>query len=102
MAQLKLFWTNTALKQRNNTFLYWNIKNKSNSYSKRLLLLINERTNTLLSFPEIGKKVDFVNTRAISIEHFSIFYIVTSDKIIITAFWDNRRNPKELLSYLKE
>jgi len=65
MAKLKLFWTKTALKQRNYTFAYWNAKNKSNLYSKRLLSLINTRTNILLTFPEIGKKVDFDNTRAI-------------------------------------
>ena len=102
MATLKLFWTKTALKQRNYTFAYWNKKNKSNLYSKRLLSLINKRTSTLLTFPKIGKKVNFNNTRAISLEHFSIFYRVELDKIIIISFWDNRRNPKELLQFLKK
>ncbi len=101
MAGLELFWTITALKQRDHIFEYWNNRNKSNNYTKRLLSLINQRTITLLSFPEIGKKVDFKNTRVISIEHYSLFYIIDANRIIITAFWDDRRNPKDLL-YLLE
>ena len=36
MAELSVFWTNTALKQRNYTFEYWNDRNKSATYSKKL------------------------------------------------------------------
>ena len=36
MARLKILWTSTALKQRNHIFKYWNERNKSNSYSKKL------------------------------------------------------------------
>jgi hypothetical protein len=34
--------------------------------------------------------------------HFSLFYKIKADTIIITAFWDNRQDPKELLKLLKE
>jgi len=101
MARLELFWTITALKQRDHIFECWNNRNKSNNYTKHLLALINQRTTTLLSFPEIGKNVDFKNTRVISIEHYSLFYVIDTNRIIITAFWDDRRNPKDLLSLLE-
>ena len=51
MARLELFWIITVLKQRDYIFEYWNNRNKSNNYTKRLLALINQRTTTLLSFP---------------------------------------------------
>ncbi len=73
MAKLKVYWSETALKQRNHTFKYWNQRNKSTSYTKRLLSVINDRINTLIVFPNIGKKVEFKNTRVISLEHFSLF-----------------------------
>jgi len=101
MAQLRLFWTETALKQRNQIFKYWNAKNKSNLYSKRLLSAISERTTSLLTFPEMGKEVDIEKTRVISLEHFSLFYDLDEDKIVVISFWDNRQNPKELLRILK-
>jgi len=35
-------------------------------------------------------------------DHYSIFYQVTNEKIIITAFWDNRQDPKKLYKLLTE
>jgi hypothetical protein len=34
--------------------------------------------------------------------HFSIFYKVTEKHLIITAFWDNRQDPKKLLELIEE
>jgi|SaaInl0LU_22_DNA_1037365.scaffolds.fasta_scaffold78087_1 plasmid stabilization system protein ParE len=102
MARLKLFWTETALNQRTDTFKFWNDKNNSNLYSKRLALIIKDRTDRLLVFPEIDRKINFKNIRVISIEHFSLFYEIVEDKIVITSFWDNRRDPKKLLKLLKK
>lgn len=101
MAKLTLHWTKTALAQRNHIFKYWNKNNKSTAYSKRLLLVINERTKLILSFPEIGREVKFDNHRRIPLEHYSIFYKEVGNKIIITAFWDDNQNPKKLLKILK-
>jgi len=102
MARLKIIWTKTAYRQRNSIFKYWNDRNKNNNYSKKLLKEINSRTHQISNFPEIGKKVDFKNTRAVSLGHFSIFYQHIGNSIIITAFWDNRDDPSKLLSSLKE
>jgi plasmid stabilization system protein ParE len=63
---------------------------------------INSRTHQISNFPEIGKTVDFKNTRAVSLGHFSIFYQHIGNSIIITAFWDNRDDPSKLLNILKE
>lgn len=101
MAGLELFWSETALKQRNDTFKFWNKKNGSKVYSQRLNLLIKDRSNKLLLFPEIGRRVEIDQIRVISIEHFSLFYEKYDDKIVIISFWDNRRNPKKLLKILK-
>lgn len=101
MVKLTIVWTDTALKQRNVVFNYWNERNKSNQYSKKLKSAITLRTNQLIEFPELGKKVDFKNTRVISLGHFNIFYQELNNKIIITAFWDNRNDTDRLLQLLK-
>ena len=100
MAELSIFWTNTALKQRNYIFEYWNDRNKSTTYSKKLNSSIKERTNILKTNPDLGKKTDFHNTRVISLGHYSILYRKVNLKIIITGFWDNRQNPDKLLKFL--
>ncbi len=101
MAGIKVLWTSTALKQRNHVFQYWNDRNKSTSYSKKLNKKIKERINLLKSNPEIGKRAEFENTRAISLGHYSILYKTVSSEIIITGFWDNRQDPKKLLAFIK-
>lgn len=44
MDGLKIFWIQTAIKQRDHIFDYWNNRNKSNRYSQTLNLAIRERT----------------------------------------------------------
>ena len=102
MTELSVFWTNTALKQRNYTFEYWNDRNKSTTYSKKLNSSIKERTDILKTNPELGKKTDFNNTRVISLGHYTILYRKVDLKIIITGFWDNRQNPNKLLKFLTQ
>jgi len=100
MDGLKIFWTDTAKRQRDHIFEYWNERNKSTNYSKKLNLSIVERTQLLKTQPEMGKETEFENTRMISMGHYAIFYILTLPKIIITGFWDNRDDPKKLLNFL--
>ncbi|WP_298514452.1 type II toxin-antitoxin system RelE/ParE family toxin [uncultured Kordia sp.] len=102
MDELKIFWTVSAKKQRDYIFEYWNQRNKSNSYSKKLNLAIRERTNLLKNQPEIGKETHFKNARVISLKHYAIIYKITGSKIIIIAFWDNRQDASKLLKFLKE
>lgn len=56
MAQLKIFWTETAIQQRNYIFEYWIERNKSNTYAKKLNQKIKERTELLKQNSELGKK----------------------------------------------
>jgi hypothetical protein len=36
MVKLTIFWTETAIRQRNILFYYWIERNKSNAYAKKL------------------------------------------------------------------
>ena len=102
MDELNIYWTATAKKQRDEVFEYWNERNGSNRYSQKLNHSIGIKLNRLKNHPEIGHKTNFKNTRAISLKHYSILYQIKNPKIIITGFWDNRRDPKKLLKWLKE
>lgn len=102
MAQLNLFWTETAIRQRNFIFEYWIERNQSNTYAKKLNQKIKERTTLLKKNPELGKKTDFKNTRLVSLGHYSILYQRIDLGIIITGFWDNRQEPEKLLKFLSK
>jgi len=102
MAQLTIHWTETAIRQRNYIFGYWIKRNQSTTYAKKLNEKIKERINLLKQNPELGKKTDLKNTRAVSLGHYSILYQKSNFKIIITGFWDNRQEPEKLLKFLKK
>ena len=100
MAQLKVFWTESAIRQRNFIFEYWIERNQNYNFVKKLNLQIKNVISLLKKNPELGKQTDFKNTRALIIGNYSILYQKIDNKIIITGLWDNRQNPNQLLKYL--
>jgi hypothetical protein len=102
MAQRTVIWTRTADVQYVGILEYWVKHNKSKTYSKKLITIVTERTKQIAETPFLYKLTDFKNTRVASLGNFSIFYKVTDEEIIITAFWDNRQDQKKLLRILKD
>ena len=101
MVKRNIVWTKTADIQFVGVLEYWVKRNKSSSYSKKLVRLVNERTYQLAQAPNIYKLTNFKDVRVASLGNFSIFYKVTHLSIIVTAFWDNRQDPKKLLKILQ-
>ncbi|MCB0488481.1 MAG: type II toxin-antitoxin system RelE/ParE family toxin [Cyclobacteriaceae bacterium] len=101
MAKKKIIWTETAARQRRSILEYWLHRNRSNAYSLKLLKLSNDKAVQIAANPLLYKAADFPNTRTASMSHFSLYYKITDDSIIITAFWDNRQDPKKLLEILR-
>jgi len=102
MASLKVFWTETAVKQRNQIFEYWNNRNQSNEYSKKLRIEINNNIQTLKKYPKTGKKTDYESIRSFVMGHFCLLYQFDTVQIIIVAFWDSRQDPEKLLDILRQ
>ena len=101
MAQKKIVWTETAALQRRSILEYWLQRNQSNKYPLKLLRLSNEKAKQIAANPILYKASDFPDMRVAAMGHYSLFYKITTDTIIITAFWDNRQNPAKLLKLLK-
>ncbi len=101
MAKRNVIWTRTADIQFVGILEYWLKRNKSNTYSKKLVKLVSERTKQIAENPFIYKSTDFKDTRVASLGNFSIYYKYIDEQIIISAFWDNRQDPKKLLKVLQ-
>jgi len=95
-------WTITAERQFFDVLDYWRHRNKSASYSEKLAEVVWERTEFIAKKPYSFVQTNFPGTRKASLGHFSIYYKVTQTKVIITAFWDNRQDPKKLYNILKK
>jgi plasmid stabilization system protein ParE len=101
MAQRKIVWTETAAMQRRLILEYWLQRNQSPTYSLKLLKLSNEKANKIAENPLLYKSASFPDTHVAAMGHFSLFYKITEESIIVTAFWDNRQEPRKLLESLK-
>lgn len=97
----QVIWTNTAREARRQILEYWIHHNGSNIYSKKLSQLIRKKVRLIQSESYMGKPTDFENVRVSLISHFSLFYKVNKDNIIIVGIWDNRRNPEGLYQNLE-
>lgn len=92
----RVIWTNTARKARREILEYWIKRNGSNTYSKNLSKLFRIKVALLQAGHYLGKPTDFKDVRVSLVSHFSIFYKVREEDIVIVGIWDNRRNPDDL------
>lgn len=101
MVKREVIWTKTADIQFVGILDYWVKRNRSNMYSKKLIRSVAERTKQISQNPYIYKSTDFSNVRVASLGNYCIYYKVTENAIIISAFWDNRQDPEKLLKLLR-
>lgn len=100
MDELKIMWTEVALKQRNLIFEYFNRRNDSTAYSKKINSQIKYQIQLIKSQPNIGKMIKNTDFRNVFFGNYSIIYKKNSNIIYIAAFWDNRQNPDKLKQLL--
>ena len=97
----RIIWTKTSCEARRKILEFWIERNKSNTYSQKLSKQFRERTLYLSQYNYIGKPTDFKDVRVTFMAHFSMFYKVKLNEIIIVGLWDNRRNPDDLRKNLE-
>jgi plasmid stabilization system protein ParE len=102
MAKRIVVWTETAAKQRREILKYWTSKTGSTKYAGKLIKISKGRIKIISNNPLAFKLTSYDETRVSSMGHFSIFYKVSEDKIIITAFWDTRQDPKKVLEIVNK
>ncbi len=101
MVKRAVVWTETAARQRREVLEYWTKRNGSSRYAEKIISLTADQVQIILTNPESFKSTTYPGTRESALGHFSIYYRLTTDKLIITAFWDNRQDPQKLLEIIK-
>ena len=97
MAKRKIVWTETAVKQRREILRYWTERNKSTAYAQKLIEITANHLNAISKNPEAFKETEIDEVSESAMGHFSLYYKITPDQIIVMAFWDNRQDSKKLL-----
>ena len=97
----QIVWSRRAQRDRKEILEYWRVRNKSNTYSKKLNRLFKESIKIITDFPEIGKPTDQANTRIKIVKDYLIIYEETETQILILTIWDSRQDPGKLKEVLK-
>lgn len=91
----RLIWSVDARSSRKNIFDYWNNRNKSKIYSRKLNLFFNEDLKLVQKMPEFGSTTSIKNINFIIVSHFEIIYKITEFEIVVLDIWDTRQNPQD-------
>ena len=83
----------TAVKQRRQIIIYWTEKNQSPTYARRLIEVTAKHLKIIAKHPTAFKETEIEGVRESAMGHFSVYYKIASDQIIVMAFWDNRQDP---------
>ena len=102
MAQRTVIWTRTASIQLREILGFWLRRTGSSVFSNKLLDKVEQHIEWISTFPFHCPESLYSNHRISAMGHYSIIYQVTDHEIWVTAFWDNRRDPQELINVIRK
>ncbi len=98
----QIVWSRRAQTDRKYILKYWNKRNKSTHYSRKLNGLFKEAVKLIADYPEIGKPTDDKNARIKIVKDYLVIYEVDEkDRLLILTIWDSRQDPKKLERILR-
>jgi plasmid stabilization system protein ParE len=95
MAKYKIDWSIEARMDLIDILEYYNKRNKSSLYSKKLNSKINRSTKLITKNPLIGLQSEIESVRALITGDYQIIYELSDNLILITMIWDCRRDPED-------
>ena len=92
----KIIWSKRAQQDRYSIFKYWNKRNNSNNYSKRLNTLFIAAAEFVAHNPTTGKQTDRQNIRIKFVSHFALLYEIRKSELHLLTIFDTRQDPDKL------
>lgn len=94
----QIIWSRRAHNDRIKILEYWNQRNKSTEYSKKLNRLFIEAVKLISIYPKIGKQTDDKTARIKVVKDYLIIYEINkNDQLVILTIWDSRQDPEKML-----
>ena len=96
MAFKKIIWSDIAKLQFRDILEFYTERNKSVTYSLKLLKETEDLLDILSKNEFIGRLTSNKSTRVIPFKAYLIFYDIRDDRIEIISYWDNRQDQSKL------
>ena len=74
---------------------FFDERNGSDRYSRKLLKMIHKQIRFLTKMPEIGRLTDFPMVRVLFVDKFGIDYQIRDNSILIIDIYSCQTNPAE-------
>ena len=74
---------------------FYDERNGSDTYSKKLFKMVHEQIRMLATFPEIGRITDFPGVRILFVERYGIEYQIRDDAVLIIDIYSCLTDPLE-------
>ena len=89
--------------QRREILIYWTERNKSTIYAEKLIEITADHLKVISKTPYAFKETEIDEVRESAMGHFSLYYKITSDQIIVMAFWEKtpESHSKKVISSFK-
>ena len=100
MAKKRIIWTKEARLDFKATLQFYNERNGSSDYSRKLAAEIFQTIEKLQNNFFLGRQTSDPEVRILIKGTFSIFYEIREKEILILVVWDSRRNPDELKKHV--
>jgi len=93
----KIVWSSRAEREYLSIIVYWNKRNKSTLYSKKLIAEVRRKEKYILQNPTTPGIIYDGGLRCVLVfDHYSLIYKIIENYIYVASFWDSRKNPASL------
>ena len=76
---------------------FYDERNGSDAYSRKLMGMIHSQIQSLAVFPEIGRMTDFPGVRILFVDRYGIEYQIRNDVILVVDIYSCQTNPDDRL-----
>lgn len=97
----EIVWSPRAQELLKEILDYWEERNGSATYSRKLFKLFENALAILAKLPEIGRQTEQRNVRYKIFRDYFLYYTYDDMELKVIALSDMRRNPKYIKSLLK-
>jgi len=93
----RIVWSIRSQNDRKSIFKYWNKRNKSNHYSKKLHKLFIASSEFIAIHPHTGRLTTKKDIRVKFISHFAMLYEYSDTELRVLTIFDTRQDPEKFI-----
>lgn len=98
----RIRWSRRSQEDRKAIFSYWNERNLSKTYSKKLNKLFIKAVELLSIHPRLGRKTSEKEIRIKVVKDYLILYKYSDTELRVMSIFDSRQDPEKLKKRLKK